>query len=106
MRSFRVSVVIPALNEAENLRHVLPRIPSDVDEVILVDGGSVDGTVEVARSVMPSLRVISQEGRGKGAALRTGFHGRHRGHHCPPRRRRVDRSCRTAGIRGRAPWRG
>ena len=73
MRRFRVSVVIPALNEAENLRHVLPRIPSDVEEVILVDGGSVDATIEVARAVMPSIRVIQQEGRGKGAALRAGF---------------------------------
>ena len=73
MRSFRVSVVIPALNEAENLRHVLPRIPPDVEEVILVDGGSVDATVDVARAVMPSIRVIPQEGKGKGAALRAGF---------------------------------
>ena len=39
---FRVSVVIPALNEAENLPHVLPLIPEDVHEVILVDGQSVD----------------------------------------------------------------
>ena len=45
----RVSVVIPALNEAENLRHVLPRLPEGLHEVILVDGHSTDGTVEVAR---------------------------------------------------------
>ncbi len=31
-----ISVVIPALNEAQNLRHVLPLIPSIVSEVILV----------------------------------------------------------------------
>jgi hypothetical protein len=73
VRYFGVSVVIPALNEAENLRHVLPRIPADVDEVILVDGGSVDGTVDVARQIMPSIRVIGQDAPGKGAALRTGF---------------------------------
>lgn len=68
-----VSVVIPALNEAENLPHVLPRIPSWVHEVLLVDGSSTDGTCDVARRLCPSIRVVKQEGRGKGAALRSGF---------------------------------
>ena len=45
----RVSVVIPALNEAANLPHVLPRIPPWVHEVLLVDGHSTDGTAEVAQ---------------------------------------------------------
>jgi len=69
----RVSVVVPALNEQENLPHVLPRIPSLVDEVILVDGASTDWTVSVARHLIPSIRVVQQRGSGKGAALRTGF---------------------------------
>jgi glycosyltransferase involved in cell wall biosynthesis len=69
----RVSVVIAALNEAENLPHVLPRIPDWVDDVLLVDGHSSDGTVEMARALLPSIRVIDQEGSGKGAALRSGF---------------------------------
>jgi glycosyltransferase involved in cell wall biosynthesis len=73
MRYVTVSVVIPALNEAECLPHVLSRIPSDVHEVILVDGHSDDGTCEVARSVLPSIRIVKQEGRGKGAALRAGL---------------------------------
>jgi len=68
-----VSVVIPALNEAENLPHVLPLIPSWVDEVLLVDGHSTDRTVEVALELLPNIRIVYQEGRGKGAALRTGF---------------------------------
>jgi glycosyltransferase involved in cell wall biosynthesis len=72
-RALRVSVVIPALNEAENLPFVLPRIPACVDEVILVDGQSTDATISVAREVYPGIRVLTQEGRGKGAALRTGF---------------------------------
>lgn len=69
----RVTVVIPALNEAENLPHVLPRIPNWVHEVILVDGHSVDDTVAVARQLLPTIRIVAQEGRGKGAALRSGF---------------------------------
>lgn len=69
----RVSVVIPTLNEADNLRHVLPRIPSWVHEVILVDGQSTDDTIAVARNLLPDIRVVMQEGRGKGNALRGGF---------------------------------
>src|SRR5260221_5973931 len=67
-----ISIVIPTLNEAENLRHVLLHIPSWVDEVLLVDGHSMDGTVEVARQLLPSIRVMMQSGRGKGNALRCG----------------------------------
>jgi glycosyltransferase involved in cell wall biosynthesis len=68
----RVSVVIPALNEAACLPHVLPRLPSWVDEVLLVDGKSTDDTIAIARQLRPTVRVIAQDGRGKGAALRTG----------------------------------
>jgi len=68
-----VGVVIPALNEERNLPHVLPRIPTWVREVILVDGHSTDRTVEVARRLRPRIRIVHQQGRGKGAALRTGF---------------------------------
>lgn len=69
----RVSVIVPTLNEEENLPHVLPRIPTWVHEVIVVDGHSVDDTVAVARALLPSVRIVMQEGRGKGAALRTAF---------------------------------
>ncbi len=68
----RVSVVVPALNEARNLIEVLPELPA-VEQVILVDGGSVDGTIEAARSVMPHITVVEQTRRGKGNALACGF---------------------------------
>jgi len=68
-----ISVVVPALNEAENLPYVLPRIPKSVDEVILVDGNSTDDTVALARRLLPDVRIVSQKAPGKGAALRTGF---------------------------------
>jgi len=68
-----VSVILPTLNEAECLPHVLPRIPTWVDEVLLVDGHSEDDTVEVAKQLMPSIRIVKQNGKGKGNALRYGF---------------------------------
>lgn len=69
----RVSVVIPVLNEAQNLRYVLPYIPYDVHEVILIDGHSTDDTVVIARQLFPSIHVVQQTGKGKGDALSCGF---------------------------------
>jgi glycosyltransferase involved in cell wall biosynthesis len=69
----RVSVVIPALNEAKNLPHVLPFIPVGVHEVILVDGRSSDGTIDVARALLPGIRIVRELRPGKGAALCAGF---------------------------------
>jgi glycosyltransferase involved in cell wall biosynthesis len=68
-----VSVVIPTLNEAQNLPHVLTRLPDGLHEVIIVDGHSTDDTVAVARQACPDARVLMQVGRGKGDALATGF---------------------------------
>jgi glycosyltransferase involved in cell wall biosynthesis len=68
----RISVVIPAFNEAENLRWLLPQLAS-VHEVIVVDGESADGTSEVVRELCPEATLIQQHPRGKGAALRAGF---------------------------------
>ncbi len=73
-RGSRISVVIPAHNEAANLPYVLPGIPNWVHEVILVNDHSTDDTVEVACRLLPTVRIINtQHGRGKGAALQTGF---------------------------------
>ncbi len=69
----KITALICTLNEAENLAHVLPRIPEWVDEVLLVDGHSTDNTVEVARRLRPDIRVVYQPGIGKGDALKYGF---------------------------------
>jgi glycosyltransferase involved in cell wall biosynthesis len=71
-RQPRVSVVVPARNEARNLPHVLPLIPA-AHEVVLVDGHSVDDTIEVARRLRPDLKVVRQTRKGKGNALACGF---------------------------------
>ena len=69
----RVSLVIPALNEARNLPHVFAQLPRDLFEVVLVDGNSSDDTVDVARSLRPNIRIVRQNRRGKGNALACGF---------------------------------
>jgi glycosyltransferase involved in cell wall biosynthesis len=69
----RVSVVIPTLNEARNLPHVFAQLPAGLHEVIVVDGHSVDGTLAVARSLRPDVRIVLQTRKGKGNALACGF---------------------------------
>jgi len=68
-----VTVAIPAKNETANIPSVLDELPEGVSEVILVDGGSNDGTKEPALAARPDIRVINQAGSGKGDALRLGF---------------------------------
>lgn len=70
----RLSVVIPTLNEALNLPYVLPKLPElpAGTELLLVDGGSTDDTVAVARWLRPEIRVVAQTGRGKSDAIRCG----------------------------------
>jgi glycosyltransferase involved in cell wall biosynthesis len=64
---------MPTLNEELNLEHVLLRLPPDVHELLVVDGGSTDSTVETAAKLHPKTRVMRQIGRGKGAALAQAF---------------------------------
>jgi dolichyl-phosphate beta-glucosyltransferase len=87
-RVLELSVIIPAYNEEKRLGRALERIESyfaskpagigaeDV-EVIVVDDGSTDSTVSVARewiARMPSLRVLSgRANRGKGYSVREGM---------------------------------
>jgi glycosyltransferase involved in cell wall biosynthesis len=68
-----VSLVIPVRNEARNIASVLEQIADDVDEIILVDGNSTDVTLTTALAYRPDVRIVPQEGTGKGSALRTGF---------------------------------
>ncbi len=68
-----VSLVIPVRNEARNVSWVLEQIATDIDEIILVDGNSTDVTLITARHARPDVRVVNQQGAGKGSALRTGF---------------------------------
>ena len=68
-----VSVVIPTLNEAENISWVLDRLPSFVEQVVVVDGRSTDKTIETVLSVRPDAEIVQETRPGKGVALRAGF---------------------------------
>jgi glycosyltransferase involved in cell wall biosynthesis len=66
-----VSVVIPALNEAENIAAVVREMPWDlIRECIVVDNGSTDATASEAKAA--GARVVSQPQRGYGRACATG----------------------------------
>ncbi len=67
----QVTVVIPCLNEEEGIQKVLSRIPEFVDEVIVVDNDSTDGTARIAREM--GARVIHENVRGYGRAYKTGL---------------------------------
>jgi rSAM/selenodomain-associated transferase 2 len=58
-----LTIIMPALNEAESLRRTLPAALAAADEVVVSDGGSTDGTPEVARALGARV-VCGPPGRG------------------------------------------
>ena len=71
-------ILLPVLNEAEAVPDILQRIPTAElqksnwkTNVILIDGGSEDGTVEIASAY--DCQILNQIGKGKGSAMRQGF---------------------------------
>lgn len=68
----KITALICTLNEEDNLRYVLPRIPPCVDEVLLIDGYSSDHTVDVAKELRPNIRIMYQPDTGKDNALKYG----------------------------------
>jgi dolichol-phosphate hexosyltransferase len=67
----RITVVIPCLNEEKGIAKVLTRMPSFVDEVIVVDNNSTDRTAEVARNL--GARIIHEKVLGYGRAYKAGL---------------------------------
>jgi dolichol-phosphate hexosyltransferase len=70
-KNHRITVVIPCLNEEKGIAQVLSRMPSFVDESIVVDNNSTDRTAEVAREL--GACVLHEKVRGYGRAYKTGL---------------------------------
>lgn len=66
-----VGIVIPCYNEEGGLRAIFPRVPAEVDEVVVVDNNSTDRTAEIARS--RGARVVFERAPGYGRAYQAGF---------------------------------
>src|SRR5258707_12373347 len=72
-----MSVILPVMNEAENLRVLIPRLTASLareritHEIIVIDGLSTDGTREVAQEL--GARVVEERRRGYAGALETGI---------------------------------
>ena len=72
-----VSVILPVVNEAENLRTLIPRLTALLDrerlthEIIVIDGASSDGTRETAQAL--GARVFAERRRGYAGAMETGI---------------------------------
>ena len=72
MRSgLTISVVIPCYNEETGVREVIGRMPAEVDEVVVVDNNSTDGTATVAAAL--GARVVPERTPGYGAAYKAGL---------------------------------
>lgn len=77
---FSTTIVIPCRNERGNIEAAVQRIPpfGGHQEIIFVDGHSTDGTIEEIQHVMAAypdkdIRLLVQDGTGKGDAVRKGF---------------------------------
>ncbi|MEI6209115.1 MAG: bifunctional class I SAM-dependent methyltransferase/glycosyltransferase family 2 protein [Desulfuromonadales bacterium] len=75
-----VSVIIPARNEAGNIRGLLERTPDmgSSTEIIFVEGNSSDNTWDTIERLLPEFKhrdckLFKQSGKGKGDAVRVGF---------------------------------
>ncbi len=75
----RVTVIVPAYNEARTIEQVLRRLTElQLDaEILVVDDGSADETIAIVSALepqIPGLRlIVHEQNQGKGAAVRTGI---------------------------------
>ena len=69
----KITIIIPALNEASTIREVVSRVKSYADEVIVIDDGSSDNTLSEAQSA-GAVVIVHKENKGYEASIEDGFH--------------------------------
>lgn len=72
----QLSVIIPSYNRAQSLQRALTSVfnqSSAVDEVIVIDDGSTDNTLELVQQNFPQVKLIQQVNQGVSAARNTGI---------------------------------
>src|SRR5262245_22742957 len=67
-----VSAIITARNEERSIREIIEKTRPFCDEIVVVDGRSTDRTAEIASSFGEGVRVVIDNGKGKGDAVRVG----------------------------------
>ena len=68
------SLIILTLNEIEGVKIMIPKVKQEwADEIVLVDGGSTDGTIEEVKRL--GLQIIHQNTKGHGGAILDGVKG-------------------------------
>jgi dolichol-phosphate mannosyltransferase len=67
-----VTAIIPARNEERCIGEIIERTRPFCDEIVVVDGHSTDRTAEIARGFGDGVRVVTDNGKGKGDAVRVG----------------------------------
>src|SRR5215217_6886485 len=70
-RGRSISVVIPCFNEEKGIGHVLAQMPAYIDQVIVVDNNSADGTAQIARA--HHAQVVPEARPGYGSAYQAGL---------------------------------
>ena len=67
-----VTAVIPARNEERTIAEIVEKTRPFVDEIVVVDGHSIDGTASIAAGYGNGVRVVKDNKKGKGDAVRVG----------------------------------
>ncbi|HEX9782755.1 MAG TPA: glycosyltransferase family 2 protein, partial [Opitutaceae bacterium] len=67
-----VTAIIPARNEERCIGEIIEKTKPFCDEIVVVDGHSKDRTAEIARGCGDGVRVVTDNGKGKGDAVRVG----------------------------------
>lgn len=67
----KISLIIPCLNEEEGLAKTLPKVPKLINQILVVDGNSIDNTRGIAKN--HGAEVLIERKKGYGQALVSGF---------------------------------